>query len=101
MGGAPMPDSIEGVAQYRASLRRFWKASGKAGATVAINSRPWVAGNFKELEEVAAGGSNHLVFGARGFERFMEVFDECVAAEQARKADLHTKGSAQSSSSPG
>ena len=100
-GGTAMPDSEEGVAQYRASLQKFWKASREAGATVAINSHPWVAGNFKEFEATAAGSSNRLVLGAGGFERFMEVFDECVAAEQARRADVHTNGSARSPSRPG
>ena len=100
-GGTGMPDSEDGLATYRASLQKFLKASREAGATVAISSHPWVAGNFKQMEETAAGSPNRLVLGPRGFERFMEVFDECVAAEQARRADLHTNGSAQSASRPG
>ncbi len=95
-GGTAMPDTVAGVAQYRSSLQKFWKASREAGATIAINSHPWAAGNFKELEETAAGGPNRLVLGADGFDRFMAVMDECVAAEQARQADLHINGVAQS-----
>ena len=86
-----MPDTADGVAQYRASLQKFWRASRDAGATVALNSHPWAAGNLKEMEETARSGPNRLVLGTAGFDRFMQVFDECVAAEEARQADGQTR----------
>ncbi len=89
-GGTAMPDTTAGVAEYRASLRKFWRASRDAGATVALNSHPWAAGNFTEMEETAKGGPNRLVLGTGGFDRFMQVYDECVAAEEARQADRQT-----------
>jgi metallo-beta-lactamase class B len=83
-GGTAMPKTSSGLAQYQSSFGKFWKAARKAGAVSGISSHPFVDDTLGRLAAVRPGQTNPFVGRGDLYTRFMQVHEECIAAQAAR-----------------
>ncbi len=89
-GGQALPPEPQGLNQMHNSLHKFWKIGLEEGVEGLISTHAWVVGNFEMRKRGRAVGENPLMIGRDGFDRAMQIYDECIHAQFARMHARYT-----------
>lgn len=83
-GGQALHPSIKELVQMHNSLHKFWSLGIEHGVQGLISTHAWFVGNFAQHARGRINGKNPLLIGAEGFDRAMQIYDECISAQFAR-----------------
>jgi metallo-beta-lactamase class B len=84
----PYRNEAPDLLAQRASLKHFADAARKVGVEVEVQNHPLFDGFFDKAARLEAAGPaapNPFVVGREGYQRFLRVMDQCMAAGLARR----------------
>jgi metallo-beta-lactamase class B len=87
-GGTGLPGNPAALAQYEASLRRFWGLATAAKTDVLTSNHPYLdltLVNLPKLQTRKPGDPNPFVIGSASYAAYMGVLHNCVLAAQERQ----------------